>query len=630
MTLKRFCRLCAVKCPLSSIKSKEDLQNEQLDKLILQHLHIKIEDGYPNTACKLCCKTISNFHKLLTGIKTAQQKLSNIFSDSKNLDIKLEDEEQSKILDKNSDEINLDLEEYKETDATDNVKTEIDDHNNDDYYDIDHFLNLKDETPDFDSSIAKPGNEVSETEKLNIDTTNDENLQKSSDSNLKKNQRKIHWRCYKCKKRLRNAESLQDHFQEVHKSKVEYVCVECQALFKDLSEFKDHYYSHDIVKKSKKYPFNYTCETCGKQFYEAKNYKEHRDMHLGIKRFECEICGKNFAKKQHKEIHKLRVCSKSKKINTVDELIKDEISDNNQEPKWKCNKCDKGFETVHYYQKHLKKAHDVTTNDLICTVCDELFESNELYDEHLKKVHDIDDGIQTGSNYECKKCSKHFRHKYSYLAHTLTHTGVKRFSCKECGSKFYLKQHLIAHSLTHLETVNSSERKFMNIETLTEHQKQGHNSEEVICDQCGKVLKDKYRLTQHLSSHIDGIKFTCDQCPKEFKSTAALKLHQKKHGEKQHGCEVCGRKFSLRSQLRVHATIHTGQLPYECSYCKKQFRTKYHLTVHLRQHTGERPYSCTECNHYFANDSNFIKHLKGRHGLKNFSIVNKHRYPFDD
>ncbi|XP_044729642.1 zinc finger protein 883-like [Chrysoperla carnea] len=623
MTLERFCRLCAVRYPLSSLNTLENLRNEQLDKLILKYLQIKIDEGFPNIACEQCCKTISNFHKLLTGIKAAQEKLNDIYSEYKNLDIKLEDEEVREILSKNIEGTN-----FNSDSKPNNVKTEIDYHNDSD--NLDSFLNFIDETNDSDSSVTQPFDEEldAKVEKLNPDKSNDENLNKSS---VKKNIRKIHWLCYKCDERLRNADSLEEHFQEVHKSKVEYVCIECQALFKDLKEFKDHYYGHDVVKNSKTYRFNYTCETCGKQFYDPTNYKGHCDMHLGIKRFECEICGRNFAKKQHKEIHKLTVCSKLSKVKD-ESNNEDENSDNEEKSKW--------------------KFHDIN-HEFICSVCDELFENNEKYDEHLKRVHDIEDGIQTGSTYE---------------SHTLTHTGVKRFTCKNCGRKFHLKQHLVAHSLTHLETVNSSEvkcnqcdkickneyllkrhlnthrsedekyvhkcdickRKFMYAKSLAEHQKQGHDNEEVICDQCGKVFKDKYRLSQHLSSHIDGLKFTCDQCPKEFKSLTALKAHKKTHAEKSYECEVCGKKFSLRGQLTVHSTIHTGQLPYECSYCKKQFRRKYYLTVHLRQHTGERPYSCTECNHYFASDSNFIKHLKGRHGLKNFSVVNKRRYPFDD
>ncbi|XP_044730543.1 zinc finger protein 883-like [Chrysoperla carnea] len=575
------------------------------------------------------------------------------------------------------------------------VKNELDlesDCDNNDTF----FNELNDEDHDSSSSEVinkKSDNINSKSEK----TANDKAGNETKASNkynknalvTKQILRKIPWQCYKCNIRLRSAQRLQDHFQVTHSSKiVEYVCIECNAVFKKLHEFKSHYYSHDIIKKTRSYEFNFSCEICGKQFYHLSNYRVHRNSHLGLKRFECEICGRNFAKKQYKEMHKLTVCLKSIDPNknnshsderaTINEEKEsksqdgEELSENNMDDdlKWKCDKCDKSFARAYNLQRHNRNVHGITNNKQhICTVCDEIFENNDKYDEHLKIVHNLITGTKTGSVYKCNKCSKQFNYKYAYLAHALIHTGVKRFPCKECGRKFHLKQHLTAHLITHLESKNEYEvkcdqcgkicknqylldkhlrthqsidekckhqcdickRTFSYLKSLITHQNQGHENVEYICDQCGKVFKTKYRLSEHLNTHDDAVIFSCDECPKGFKSAYILKIHKLTHsGVRSYGCEVCGKQFRRQGELTRHSSIHTGKLPHECSYCKKQFREKYYLKVHLRQHTGERPYSCTICNHYFANDGNFAKHIKRKHGVQNVSIANKRQYPFDE
>lgn len=135
MSVEHFCRLCATKFPLSSLKDLEELRNEQLDALILQYLQIKIaeRDGYPNTACKLCCKTLSNFHEFLIKVKIAQHKLrGTIAHGDYNSDIKIEkefnDSGQPKIetkLDEVDKNTSLFLPDYH-TSKSDNVKTEVD------------------------------------------------------------------------------------------------------------------------------------------------------------------------------------------------------------------------------------------------------------------------------------------------------------------------------------------------------------------------------------------------------------------------------------------------------------------------------------------------------------------------
>lgn len=57
-------------------------------------------------------------------------------------------------------------------------------------------------------------------------------------------------------------------------------------------------------------------------------------------------------------------------------------------------------------------------------------------------------------------------------------------------------------------------------------------------------------------------------------------------------CTECLKTFTTFGALRIHKTIHTGELPYKCDYCEKRFRTPGQVRVHHRRHTGEKPFKC--------------------------------------
>ena len=53
---------------------------------------------------------------------------------------------------------------------------------------------------------------------------------------------------------------------------------------------------------------------------------------------------------------------------------------------------------------------------------------------------------------------------------------------------------------------------------------------------------------------------------------------------------VCGKGFSMNSNLHPHIRTHTGDKPYKRHICGKGFSENGNLQTHIRTHTGDKCY----------------------------------------
>ncbi|XP_072219528.1 uncharacterized protein [Leuresthes tenuis] len=148
-----------------------------------------------------------------------------------------------------------------------------------------------------------------------------------------------------------------------------------------------------------------------------------------------------------------------------------------------------------------------------------------------------------------------------------------------------------------------------------------HNTDTCIrCDICGKAFEKKYQVRKHHRIHTGVKPHACKTCGKRFYELSVLSYHERTHtGERPYSCKTCGKSFRGSDKLVLHLRTHTGEKPYSCKICGKSFVKSSNLTVHIRTHTGERPCVCNTCGKGFTDLSALNKHKAIHTGEKPFS-----------
>ncbi|KAG5668630.1 hypothetical protein PVAND_016565 [Polypedilum vanderplanki] len=251
------------------------------------------------------------------------------------------------------------------------------------------------------------------------------------------------------------------------------------------------------------------------------------------------------------------------------------------------------------------------TNPKICTICNKLFRTNYKLREHMQ-TH------ENNPKFICEfsECGKTFKSKIGLKEHSARHTGQFNFTCDICQKQFLLRSYFLAHQKIHSNAkafaCTMCNKTFKSKQNLVNHENFHYGLKLFPCF-CGKSFTTKTNLDVHAKSHEQQVEqFECNVCGKFFKTRAYLKVHTKTHYKslQNYACH-CGKTFIQLCDLKIHSKTHTNQRDFVCEICGDAFTRKDSLKHHVTSaHTKDKFFTCTNCSRSFTRKTTLNKHLK--------------------
>ncbi|XP_053663204.1 zinc finger and BTB domain-containing protein 49-like [Anopheles marshallii] len=144
----------------------------------------------------------------------------------------------------------------------------------------------------------------------------------------------------------------------------------------------------------------------------------------------------------------------------------------------------------------------------------------------------------------------------------------------------------------------------------TQSENKGDGKKKIVCDLCGKYFSNKGNLKAHILLHNNYKPFRCDLCGEEFSRKHNYNVHKLRHsGKRIHQCPECDKSFVSTVNLKHHMIQHSNVKPFKCNRCPMEYSYRTDLVRHKISHTGIYPFACEFCHHKFSRNCSLKKHL---------------------
>lgn len=151
--------------------------------------------------------------------------------------------------------------------------------------------------------------------------------------------------------------------------------------------------------------------------------------------------------------------------------------------------------------------------------------------------------------------------------------SVEKFYCKLCKKSFTDK----LKAKTHYEKIHKKKKNL---------KKMAFKCQFLECSIAFENKED--RKMHQMISHPDEKIFQCKTCPMKFSTKSSLFSHNSIHKNIVNTCEFCSKTFIRRDSFKEHLLIHSG-VRQKCNFCEKTFVQRSNLVRHERIHLNDKP-----------------------------------------
>ncbi|XP_049284089.1 zinc finger protein 770-like [Anopheles funestus] len=174
---------------------------------------------------------------------------------------------------------------------------------------------------------------------------------------------------------------------------------------------------------------------------------------------------------------------------------------------------------------------------------------------------------------KCYFCGVTFDSSLKFTHHLPSHFNDVPYTCTECDGLVFKT---VREASKHISYHDANERPFQcrictlrfptRMNSLT-HERKMH----------------RFKLKRMEAKPVNGSskRKTADKRNKPSSHKASRKASEKRA---EHGCEICGRKFTAKKNLTRHLMIHTGEKPFKCDRCDRSYRQAGELKKHQQTH----------------------------------------------
>ncbi len=266
--------------------------------------------------------------------------------------------------------------------------------------------------------------------------------------------------------------------------------------------------------------------------------------------------------------------------------------------------------------QHIQRDH-VDNSNVPCNFCGEIF----------PRVFDLKAHIWSRHNKQCPACYQTMadRIEVHLGAHTCVQPDVNSYevqsaTCSKCRLFFPDKSRLAKHLevcrpfLCHLCDRHQSTQEGLISHYVAKHGNKDQSKGKANCATCTQLADNEEELAKHVDLAHKDTEVVCDICGRTMKNKDSLKSHMRKFHNKTFTCAVCGMGFNREKALRKHEIDHTGINPEKCHICSKTFPGKAQLSKHVNvTHNEARNYACRICDKRFKQKSPRDRHERTIH-----------------